>query len=150
MRRSARFAALAIFAVGATVACGADSPLAPVASKTAVGLGVRPEALLTVKNQAELLDGSAVVRLTIRCPEAAEVLEAHVSVSQDDSAVFGEAGISGVVCDGHRHRHEVLVTPLEGAFASGEAFASGFLLFLQGETTGQAQDAHAIRLRSRG
>ena len=73
-------------------------------------------------------DGSATVPVTISCTPGSVVLEAHLSLSQDNQTIAGMAGIGGVRCNGRPRTHPVRVIPFDGAFHSGEAFASPFLL----------------------
>jgi hypothetical protein len=55
-------------------------------------------------------DGQAVrVKVKVACEPPAEVLEALVTVHQDEEAAFGEAGITSVVCDGKTRVHRVAV-----------------------------------------
>jgi hypothetical protein len=79
------------------------------------------------------------------------VLEAHLRISQDEQAVSGEAPIFGIKCDGRTRTRVLRVTPLEGQFRAGEAFASAFILVIDPETgeTQQAQDAKTILVRGR-
>jgi hypothetical protein len=69
-----------------------------------------------------------------------------LSVSQDNQAIFGQTGIP-VGCDGKSRKYRVTVTPLEGAFHAGDAFASAFVLTCADPTCGtteQGQDARTI------
>jgi hypothetical protein len=100
---------------------------------------------------AELLDdGRAVqVEVKVKCKPLAEVLEALVTVHQDEGAAFGEAGITSVTCDGKMRTHTVTVQALDGTFRHGEAFVSGFVLVcLDAECaeTAQGQDSRVVRV----
>ncbi len=100
---------------------------------------------------AELLDdGRAVqVEVKVKCNPPAEVLEALVTVSQDEGAAFGEAGITSVTCDGKKRTHTVAVQALDSTFRLGEAFVSGFVLVcLDAECaeTAQGQDSRVVKV----
>ena len=108
---------------------------------------------LTVADTTTLIeDGDAVLaRVAVSCPEGTEVLEAHLRISQDEQTVSGEAPIFGIICDGRTRTRVVRVSPLEGQFHAGEAFASAFLLVIDPDTgqTQQAQDAKTVLVRGR-
>jgi hypothetical protein len=95
-------------------------------------------------------DGQAVrVKVTVKCEPPAEVLEALVTVHQDEGAAFGEAGITSVVCDGKKRTHRVAVEALDSTFGRGEAFVSAFVLVcLDAECaeTAQGQDSRVVRV----
>jgi hypothetical protein len=103
---------------------------------------------VTIGSTARLVENGAalLVPVEITCSVAGgEVLEAHLRVSQDDQAISGEAGISNVKCDGNRHRYMVRVSPLEGQFHPGDAFASAFVLLLTPEgSTVQGQASRTM------
>jgi hypothetical protein len=103
---------------------------------------------VTIGSTARLVENGAalLVPVEITCSVAGgEVLEAHLRVSQDDQAISGEAGISNVKCDGNRHRYMVRVSPLEGQFHPGDAFASAFVLVLTPEgSTVQGQASRTL------
>lgn len=87
------------------------------------------------------LSGSAIVALvTVSCSDGASVLEAQLTVSQDNQATSGTAGIAGVVCDGRPHRYTVTVNGQQGAFHTGPAHASAFVLVQDSLTGGTASD----------
>jgi hypothetical protein len=73
-------------------------------------------------------DGSATVPVTVACTPGSTILEAFLSLSQDDQSISGMGGIAGVRCTGRPRTFQVTVTPLNGAFHSGEASASPFVL----------------------
>jgi hypothetical protein len=101
---------------------------------------------------AKLLDDGQAVRVKVKvaCEPPAEVLEALVTVHQDDEgAAFGEAGITSVVCDGKARVHRVTVEALDSTFRPGEAFVSAFVLVcLDAECveTAQGQDSRVVRV----
>jgi hypothetical protein len=100
---------------------------------------------------AKLLDdGRAVqVEVSVKCEPPAEVLEALVTVHQDEGAAFGEAGITSVVCDGKKHTDTVDVEALDSTFAPGEAFVSALVLVcLDAECveTAEDQDSRLVRV----
>jgi hypothetical protein len=103
---------------------------------------------------AKLLDDGRAVRVKVKvtCEPPAEVLEALVTVHQDEGAAFGEAGITSVVCDGKMRVHRVVVEALDSTFRPGEAFVSAFVLVcLDAECaeTAQGQDSRLVRVVGR-
>jgi hypothetical protein len=95
-------------------------------------------------------DGQALrVKVQVKCEPPAEVLEALVTVHQDEGAAFGEAGITSVVCDGKKRTHTVAVEALESTFGRGEAFVSAFVLVCldaKCAETAQGQDSRVVRV----
>jgi hypothetical protein len=93
---------------------------------------VAPEALAevtaTAGNGVVNADGSATVPVTVSCPAGSRVLEAHLSLSQDDQTISGMGGIAGVRCNGRPRTYLVRVVSFSGAFHAGTAFASPFVL----------------------
>jgi hypothetical protein len=111
---------------------------------------VQASAAVTIDSDAKLAPSGAVtLRLTIVCDPGREVLEAHVTVSQDEQRISGTAGIAGIRCDGRPHRVKARITPTEGSFREGEGYASAFILLLDpsSSTTEQAQDARSITIK---
>jgi hypothetical protein len=107
-------------------------------------------ASVKLKRKATLVDQGAavIVDLKAACDPGLEVLEAHVSVSQE--GVASDFGRFTPVCDGRKHRFQVRVSAFEGsAFRTGKAFASAFVLVQDPDTgeTAQAQDSRQIRIR---
>jgi hypothetical protein len=135
MRRPMRFLLVLAAALGLAWAGSAQA-------QAAVAVAIEPKARLV---------GNGAVRAVVvaSCDPGRQVLEGHLSVTQDDQAIFGQTGIP-VRCDGKSHKHRVTVTPLEGAFHAGDAFASAFVLICADPTCGtteQGQDARAITVR---
>jgi hypothetical protein len=83
-------------------------------------------------------DGSATVPVSISCEPGSVVLEAHLTLSQDDQAISGTSGIGNVRCTGRARTYLVTVTPQQGAFHPGTAFASPFVL-VQSRRTGATE-----------
>jgi hypothetical protein len=104
---------------------------------------------VTIAPNAKRVEGGAavVVRVTVTCDPGKDVLEAHVSVSQDEAS--GMAGIPGIACDGRPHKHKVRVRTFDGAYDRGDAFASAFILRIDPQTqeTEQGQDSRTVRVR---
>ena len=96
-------------------------------------------------------DGSAVVTVLVTCPSGLQALEAHLSLSQDDQVISGQAGLGAITCSGRTQRVRVVLQPTEETadFHRGAAYASAFLLLLHPDTsmTVQAQDLETITLR---
>jgi hypothetical protein len=110
--------------------------------QAAVAVSIEPEAKLVA-------NGAVRTVVVASCDPGHQVLEAHLSVSQDNQAIFGQTGIP-VRCDGKSRKYRVTVTPLEGAFHAGDAFASAFVLTCADPTCGtteQGQDARTITVR---
>jgi hypothetical protein len=100
---------------------------------------------------AKLLDDGQAVRVKVKvaCEPPAEVLEALLTVHQEEGAAFGEAGLTSVVCDGKTRVHRVAVEALDSTFRPGEAFVSAFVLVcLDAECVGtaQGQDSRQVRV----
>lgn len=113
-------------------------------------VAVQATTTVSIDQDAKLVRGGSVVaRVTITCDPAREVVEAHLTISQDDQRTSGTAGISGIRCDSRPHTVKVRVTPLEGAFHEGDASASAFILLLDPSTgtTDQGQDSRTISVR---
>jgi hypothetical protein len=112
-------------------------------AQAAVAVAIQPAAKLVG-------DGAVRVVVVASCDSDHQVLEAHLSVSQDDQAISGTTGIP-VRCDGRARRYRVTVSPLDGAFHAGDAFASAFVLTCADPptcgTTEQGQDARTITVR---
>jgi hypothetical protein len=111
---------------------------------------VQAAVAVSIEPEAKLVANDAVRTVVVAsCDLGHQVLEAHLSVSQDNQAIFGQTGIP-VRCDGKSRKYRVTVTPLEGAFHAGDAFASAFVLTCADPTCGtteQGQDARTITVR---
>ncbi len=81
-------------------------------------------------------DGSATVPVTITCSPGARVIEAHLTLSQDEGAVAATAGIPNVRCTGRARTYLVTLRPFDGAFHSGAAYASPYVLVERRSTDG--------------
>jgi hypothetical protein len=136
MRRATRLVLVLVAALGLAWTGQATA-------QAAVAVAIQPAAKLVG-------DGAVRVVVVASCDPGQQVLEAHLSVSQDDHAIFGMTGIP-VRCDGKARRHRVTVSPLDGAFHAGDAFASAFVLTCADPptcgTTEQGQDALTITVR---
>jgi hypothetical protein len=135
MRTPMRFLVILVAAVGLAWA-------GSVPAQAAVAVSIQPQAKLVA-------NGAVRAVVVASCDPGHQVLEAHLSVSQDNQAIFGQTGIP-VRCDGKSRKYRVTVTPLEGAFHAGDAFASAFVLTCADPTCGtteQGQDARTITVR---
>ena len=83
-------------------------------------------------------DGSATVSVTVTCAPGSRVIEAHVSLSQDEQAVWGMGGLANVRCNGRPNTYLVTVRPSSGSFHAGAAYASPYVL-VQNRATGQTE-----------
>ena len=83
-------------------------------------------------------DGSATVPVSISCSPGSIILEAHLSLSQDDGAIWGMAGIANIRCTPKARTYLVTVTPYNGAFHAGTAYASPYVL-IQDRATGHTE-----------
>ena len=87
-----------------------------VPAQAVVAVSIQPEAKLVA-------DGAVRAIVVASCDSDQQVLEAHLSVSQDEQAISGQLGIP-LRCDGKARKYRVTVSPLEGDFHAGDAFAS--------------------------
>ena len=135
MRTPVRFILVLVAALG--LAWSGSVP-----AQAAVTVSIKPKAKLVA-------DGAVRAVVVASCDQGRQVLEAHVSVSQDNQAISGQAGIP-VRCNGKSRKYRVTVAPLEGAFHAGPAFASAFVLTCADPTCGtteQGQGTKTIRVR---
>jgi hypothetical protein len=106
---------------------------------------------VAIEPRAKLVgDGAVRAVVVASCDPGHEVLEAHLSVSQDNQVIFGQTGIP-VRCDGRARRYRVTVSPLDATFHAADAFASAFVLTCADPptcgATEQGQDARTITVR---
>ena len=103
----------------------------------------------TVGDGTANTDGSASVPVTVSCPGGSTVIEALVTLSQDDQTISGMAGIPGVRCNGRPRTYLARVVPVEGAFHVGTALASPYVLVERrnGKTTESGGTGGSITLR---
>ena len=88
---------------------------------------------------------TATVEIRVRCSPEGDVLEALVTVSQEQT--FAQASF-GPVCDGSWHRISVSTVALDVPFAPGPAQVSPFILVCDGAgNCVQGQDTRVVRLR---
>ena len=100
---------------------------------------------VSIQSEAKLLANGAVgAVVVVSCDPSDQVLEAQVSVSQDNRALSGQAGIP-VRCDGKSRKYRAMVGPFEGAFHAGDAFASAFVLTCADPTCGTTEQGHDTR-----
>jgi hypothetical protein len=103
-------------------------------------------ATVVLEKKAQVLsDGSAVVRLQVTC--VGPVLEANLSLTQGNTSNL--QGFGGIVCDGETHTIDVHVTPLEGPYVKGKAFASAFVLICDDSVSEctQGQNFGTVKLK---
>ena len=129
------------------------SVLVPMAALGLIWAGSIPAQaapVVSIQPDAKLVSGGAVrVVVVASCDPGDQVLEAHLSVSQDNQTISGQTGIP-VRCDGKSRRYRVTVSPLEGTFHTGDAFASAFVLTCADPTcatTEQGQSSGTITVR---
>jgi hypothetical protein len=105
---------------------------------------------VSIESEAKLLANGAVGAVVVAsCDPGDQVLEAQVSVSQNNRVLSGQAGIP-VRCDGKSRKYRVMVGPFLGAFHAGGAFASAFVLTCADptcRTTDQSHDTRTITVR---
>ena len=130
MRKSRRVLVVLVAALGLASA-------GSVSAQAAVAVSIQPEARL-------LANGAVRVVVVASCDPGDQVLEAQLSVSQDNRALSGQGGIP-VRCDGNSRKYPVTVGPFEGAFHAGDAFASAFVLTCANPTCGRAEQRHGTR-----
>jgi hypothetical protein len=112
MRALRRFVVFLVVALGFAWASS-------VPAQAAVAVSIEPGAKLVA-------NGAVRAVVVASCDPGSQVLEAHLSVSQDGQAILGQAGIP-VRCDGKSRKYRVTVTPTEGNFHTGDAFGSTFV-----------------------
>ena len=85
--------------------------------------------MVNIAPTAKLIKGgqAVLVEVQVTCPQGKEVLEAHISVSQEDSAIYGQSGIP-VKCTGKPHTYRTAVTAQQGQFHTGTAYGSAYVL----------------------
>lgn len=83
-------------------------------------------------------DGSATVSVTVTCDPGSRIIEAHVSLSQDEGYVWGMGGLANVRCNGRPNTYLATVRPSNGYFHAGAAYASAYVL-VQSRATGQTE-----------
>jgi hypothetical protein len=136
MRTLRRFLAALMVIVGLAWA-------STVPAQAAVTVSIEPKAKLVA-------NGAVQAVVVVSCDQGDQVLEAHLSVSQDNQTISGQTGIP-VRCDGKSRKYRVTVTPLEGDFHTGDASASAFVLICADPptcgTTEQGQDSGPITVR---
>ena len=93
-------------------------------------------------------NGVTVVPVFVTCAGGV-VLEALMTLSQDDQFTFGMAGIPGVTCDGIERKHAVEVRAVSGTFHRGPAFASAFALICGASTCIGGNASRIVTLRGR-
>jgi hypothetical protein len=130
MRKPTRVLVVLVAALGLT---WADS----VPAQAAVAVSIQSEATL-------LASGAVGAVVVASCDRGDRVLEAQLSVSQDNRALSGQAGIP-IRCDGKSRKYRVMVGPFEGAFHAGGAFASAFVLTCAVPTCGMTDQGHDTR-----
>ena len=100
---------------------------------------------MSIQPDAKLLANGAVRAVVVAsCDPGNQVLEAQLSVSQDNRALSGQGGIP-VRCDGNSRKYRVTVGPFEGAFHAGDAFASAFVLTCANPTCRRAEQGQGTR-----
>jgi hypothetical protein len=130
MRKPTRFLVVLVAALGLAWA-------GSVPAEAAVAVSIQSEAKL-------LANGAVRAVVVASCDPGDQVLEAQLSMSQDNRALSGQAGIP-VRCDGKSRKYRVMVGPIEGAFHAGDALASAFVLTCAGPTCGTAEQGHDTR-----
>jgi hypothetical protein len=130
MRKPTRF--LMVLAMALGLACAG-----PVPAQAAVAV--------SIQSGAKLLSNGAVSAVVVAsCDPGDQVLEAALSISQDNRALSGQAGIR-VRCEGRSREYRVMVAPREGAFHAGDAFASAFVLTCADTKCGTAEQGQGTR-----
>jgi hypothetical protein len=94
----------------------------------ALAAGAHAAVTVSVSDGRANADGTATVPVTVSCPPGSFVLEAHLTLSQDDQATSGQAGLGRIRCNGRAQTLVVTVTPFQGSFHPGPAYASPFVL----------------------
>ena len=74
--------------------------------------------------------GSVVGQVRVSCPQGSSVLEALVTLSQDNQHLFGQGAIAGITCNGRSEWYQFQVAPQGEPFHRGHAHTSAFVLVL--------------------
>lgn len=124
--------------------------LSVATSLALVGSAAAATASIDIRETGVALGGgeTALVFVEVECATepGEELLEGHVTVSQDDAA--GMAGLNPI-CNGRSRVYPIRVNTFGGAFESGDAFVSAFLIFINPATqeTTSFGDSTVVTLR---
>jgi hypothetical protein len=124
-----------------------------VATAILLFMAMAPSVASAASGAVELTGGGSIsddgqrvtVRVSAFCPNGWDVLEANVSVSQDDASGLGGLGVA---CSGRRVSTRATVVSFGGAYEVGLASASVFILLID-PVSGQTMtltSSKAIRL----
>jgi hypothetical protein len=93
--------------------------------------------------------GVVIGRARVSCPNGAEVLEAGITMSQDDQQIFGEGFISQIRCNGRKRWHSFQASSTDMPFHRGVAYVSAYVLveISGGNDTLSAGHTRFIRVR---
>ena len=114
------------------------------------GAAAAEAATVEVHPRAVVHDGVMTLRVTASCEPGWTVLEAGLTVSQDEQATWTQTGIGRLECDGRLHRLRVQATPFEGAFHPGVAYVSAFVIVERaGETSSAGHTVPDVAVHGR-
>jgi len=127
--------------VAAGLCFGLTAPAAAHAAADEVDVRLSPVAVVS---------GTGVVtgRVRVACPEDMSVLEALVTLSQDDQTLFGQGFISRISCTGQASWYTFRVSSYDQPFHPGRAYVSAYVVVIDeaGATTLSAGDTRTIRV----
>jgi hypothetical protein len=94
-------------------------------------------------------DGVVTGRVRVSCPDGAQVLEALVTLSQDEQRLFGQGSIAGIRCTGKADWYGYRVSSFGEPFHPGRGTASAFVLVTDpaGTTTLSGGDSRVVTVR---
>ena len=117
---------------------------APAAARPAdvVRVHLAPKAVLGT-------DGNVAGSVRVSCPRGLHVLEAGVTLSQDDQALFGQGFIDRITCDGKQRWYRWRAFWFEQPFHTGTAYASAFVIVTDeaSEDTVSGGDTRIVAVR---
>ena len=75
-------------------------------------------------------DGVIAGSVRVACPSGLHVLEAGITLSQDDQAIFGQGFIDRITCDGRQRRYRWRAFSLDQPFHTGPAYVSAYVIVI--------------------
>jgi hypothetical protein len=94
-------------------------------------------------------DGNITGSVRVSCPAGLQILEAGVTLSQDDQAIFGQGFIDRITCDGKQRWYRWRAFWFDQPFHTGAAYVSAFVIVTDEnfEDTVSGGDTRIVRVR---